>query len=128
MTKILKLIAAAVLVLGVSSCNFKIDNPKASNFVGTWDLEKVEVVATSGSVTSSTPSTLDYLVITKDKISVYEADKLSREGSFSVKDNMIFVNGTATYKVAEFKTREMTLTQDGFGLLVSEYRYYYKKR
>ena len=117
-----------MVALALSACNIKIDNPKASNFVGTWDLQSTEIVSPDGSVTKSVPNTLDYIVFSKSQVSFYEADKLSREGSFAVKDNVIYVNGTAAYKVASLTGREMTLTQSGIGILVSEYRYNYKKR
>jgi len=128
MKKIFYIIAAALLALGLNSCNMTIENPKAGNFVGTWDLQSTEIIGVNGSVTTSVPKTLDYLVITKDKISFYESSKLSKEGKFDVKDNVIYVDGVATYKVEKFSLREMTLSQDGLGLLVNSYRANYKKR
>ena len=35
-------ITAVAVTLGFSSCNSKIDNPKQSNFIGTWQLKKME--------------------------------------------------------------------------------------
>lgn len=128
MKKFFTFIAVAALTLGISSCNIKIENPKASNFVGTWDLQTIEIVGTDGAVTTSASKTLDYLVITKETIAFYEAGKLAEEAPFAVKDNMIYVDGVATYKVDNLTFKEMTISRDGFGLLVSTYRYYYKKR
>lgn len=128
MKKIFYIIAAAVIALGLSSCNSKIENPTERNFIGTWDLQSYEIVGADGSVTNMTPKTLDYWVVKDGTISFYEADQLSREGSFAVKDKMIYINGVSTYKIDEMTRKEMTLSQDGFGILVSTYKYHYKKR
>ena len=128
MRRFFYLFIAAVMALGVCSCNMKIENPKARNFVGTWDLQSKEIISPDGTVTTSTPKTLDYIVFTESTISFYDADKLSTQGSFAVKDNVIYVNGTACLNVVSLPGREMTLSQDGIGILVSEYRFHYKKR
>ena len=128
MKKIISLIAAVAMALGVCSCNSKIENPTERNFIGTWDLQRTEIIGTSGSVTTSQPNTLDYLVFTENSISFYDADKLSKQAKFAVKDNVIFVDGIATYKIDNLTRKEMTLSVDGIGLLVTSYRYYYTKR
>ena len=128
MKKIVYIIAAAVIALGVSSCNGKIENPTAGNFIGTWDLQSYEIVGADGSVTNMAPKTLDYWVIKDGTVSMYEANNLSREADFAVKDKMIYINGVSTYKIDEMTRKEMTLSQDGFGILVSSYKYHYKKR
>ena len=63
MKRILIILSAVVLALGLSSCNGKIENPTARNFIGTWDLISTDVVATDGTVTSTPCKSLDYLVI-----------------------------------------------------------------
>ncbi|MBO4455734.1 MAG: hypothetical protein J5759_04740 [Bacteroidales bacterium] len=128
MKKILNILAAAALLLGLSSCNGKIENPTARNFVGTWDLNTIETTTPGGSVTTAPVKTLDYLVITDSTISIYEADKLSRSGSFAVKDNVIFIDGISYYTVESLTRKEMVLSQSGLGILVSGYKYYYTKR
>lgn len=128
MKRIISFIAAAALALGICSCNSKIENPTARNFIGTWDLQRTEITGTSGSVTTTQPSTLDYLVFTENSISIYNADELTKQGKFAVKDNVIYIDGVASYNIDSFTRKEMTLSVDGFGLLVSNYKYYYKKR
>lgn len=128
MKRIINIIAAAVIALGLSSCNAKIENPTARNFVGTWDLESIETMASSGSVTTTPVKTLDYLVITETTIQFYEKDKLDREGTFAVKDKVIYVNGSAYYNVESLTGKEMVLSQSGLGILVDSYKYHYKKR
>ena len=128
MKRIISIVAVALVALGISSCNIKIENPTARNFIGTWDLVSTEIVAPNGSVTTTPSNSMDYLIITENTISYYEADKITNHYSFGVKDNKVFVDGTARYDIESFATREMTLTQDGFGLLVSKYKYHYKKR
>lgn len=128
MKKIFYIIAAAVIALGLSACNAKIENPTERNFIGTWDLESYEIVGSDGSVTSVAAKTLDYWVIKDGTVSMYEANKLSREADFAVKDKMVYINGVSTYRIDEMTRKEMTLSQDGFGILVSTYKYHYKKR
>lgn len=128
MKKFFYILAAAALVLGLSSCNGKIENPTARNFIGTWDLNKIETTTPGGSVTTTPVKTLDYLVIADGTISIYEADKLSRSGSFAVKDNVIFIDGVSYYTVESLSRKEMILSQNGLGILVSGYKYYYTKR
>ncbi|MBR5906061.1 MAG: hypothetical protein IKZ51_06365 [Bacteroidales bacterium] len=128
MKKIFYIIAAAVIALGLSSCNSKIENPTERNFIGTWDLESYEIVGADGSVTSVAAKTLDYWVVKDGTVSMYEANKLSREADFAVKDKMIYINGVSTYRIDEMTRKEMTISQDGFGILVSTYKYHYKRR
>ncbi|MBR4809236.1 MAG: hypothetical protein IK031_03040 [Bacteroidales bacterium] len=129
MKKILSFIAGAALVLGLASCNVKIENPKASNFVGTWDLNTIETTATSGSVTTTPVKTLDYLVITENTITFYENGKQTESGQFDVKDNVIYVDGLSYFNVEKLTLKEMVLSQDPLlGILVSKYTYYYTKR
>ena len=128
MKRILNILAAAVIALGLSSCNAKIENPTARNFVGTWDLQTIETLASSGSVTTTPVKTLDYLVITETTIHFYEKDRLDKEGTFAVKDNVIYVNGSAYFNVESLTGKEMVLSQSGLGLFVDSYKYHYKKR
>lgn len=128
MKRILIILTAAVMALGLSSCNAKIENPTARNFIGTWDLVSTDVVATDGTVTSSTSKSLDYLVIEENSISFYESDKIVRHGKFAVKDKVIFFEGNAYFEVESLTRNEMVLNQSGFGLLVKEYRFHYKRR
>lgn len=128
MKRILIILTAAVMALGLSSCNGKIENPTARNFIGTWDLVSTDVVATDGTVTSSTSKSLDYLVIEENSISFYESDKIVRHGKFAVKDKVIFFEGNAYFEVESLTRNEMVLNQSGFGLLVKEYRFHYKRR
>ena len=128
MKKIFYIIAAAVIALGLSSCNSKIENPTVRNFIGTWDLESYEIVGADGSVTNMAPKTLDYWVIKDGTVSMYEANNLSREADFAVKDKMIYINGVSSYRIDEMTRKEMTISQDGFGILVSTYKYHYKRR
>lgn len=128
MKKIFYIIAAAVIALGLSSCNGKIENPTAGNFIGTWDLESMDIVSPDGTITNMPSRTLDYWVIKNGSISIYEADKLSKEASFAVKDKYVYIDGVSAYKIEEFYRKEMTLTQEGFGILVSSYKYHFKRR
>ncbi|MBO4671809.1 MAG: hypothetical protein J5640_08245 [Bacteroidales bacterium] len=128
MKNLFHFIAITAIVLGICSCNTKIENPSARNLIGTWDLQRTEIISPDGTVTSSQPKTLDYLVITENSISFYDSDKLSKEARFAVKDNVIYVDGVASYDIDNLTRKEMTLSVDGFGLLVSSYKYYYKKR
>ena len=127
MKKFIYIIAAAALALGLSSCNMKIENPSERNFKGTWDLQSTETTYKDGTVSTSPVKSLDYLVITDKTIAFYDADKLSRQASFAVKDNVIYVDGYASYDVVSLTLREMTLRQDGLlGLYTVKYNY--KKR
>ena len=128
MKKIFQLIAAAALVLGLSSCNAKIENPTARNFIGTWDLNTIEVTTPGGSVTTTPVKTLDYLVITDSTISFYDNDRLTKSGKFAVKDKIIYYEGTPYYNVESITRKEMVLSQDGLGIFVSGYKYFYTKR
>lgn len=128
MKKFIYVIAAAALALGLSSCNMKIENPSARDFIGTWDLESVEIVSPDGTVTTTPSKTLDYWVIKDGTIAIYEADKLSKEASFAVKDKAIYIDGINSYRIEEMTRKQMTLSHDGFGILVSSYKYHYKKR
>lgn len=128
MKRILIILSAVVLALGLSSCNGKIENPTARNFIGTWDLISTDVVATDGTVTSTPCKSLDYLVIEENTISFYESDKISKHGKFAVKDKVIFFEGNAYFDVESLTRNEMVLNQSGFGLLVKEYRLHYKRR
>ena len=128
MKKFFYIIAAAVIALGLSSYNAKIENPTERNFVGTWDLQSYEIVSPDGTVTSMAAKTLDYWVIKDGKVSMYEAGKLSKECDFAVKDKAVYINGVYAYKIEEMTYKELTLTQDGIGILVSTYKYHYKRR
>lgn len=124
MKRIISIIAVAIVALGLSSCNSKIENPTERNFIGTWDLVSVETIYKDGTVTTSPSKTLDYLVITESTISFYDADKLSRQGKFAVKDNVIYVDGYASYDIENLTRKEMTLKQEGLlGLYTNKYNY-----
>lgn len=128
MKRIISIIAVAIVALGLSSCNSKIENPTERNFIGTWDLQSYEIVSPDGAVTSMAAKTLDYWVIKDGTVSMYEAGKLSKEAAFAVKDKAVYINGVYAYKIEELTRKEMTLSQDGIGILVSSYKYHYKRR
>ena len=125
MKKIFLALTAVVLAIGLSSCNQEIENPRANNFVGTWDLKTIETTVL-GSTVVSKPDHKTSLVITKETITSWTNDSKDWEGTFSFDNDRIFVNGTATYDVEFISYKEMTLTQSAFGL--AEAKYNYKRR
>ena len=140
-TKFLVLTLAVILTVTVvpGKINAEDDDTKIEHFVinKEWenDLESqrptsitIKIVGSDGSVTNMASKTLDYWVIKDGTVSMYEANKLSREADFAVKDKMVYINGVSTYRIDEMTRKEMTLSQDGFGILVSTYKYHYKKR
>ena len=54
MKKLIYVIAALLMVAGLSSCNGEIKDVKVSDLVGTWDLVSETTVFTDGRQTTST--------------------------------------------------------------------------
>jgi hypothetical protein len=120
-------ITAVAVTLGFSSCNSKIDNPKQSNFIGTWQLKKMEAIL-AGRVNQDLPIHGDiHVIITEETMSYWSGKQLSWESAFRYENKKIYLDGSPAYDVVSLTSNEMVLSARAV-IRYDSYKYYYQRQ
>ena len=120
-------ITAVAVILGFSSCNSKIDNPKVSNLIGTWQLNKMEAIL-AGRVNQDLPIYgNEHIIITQETMSYWSGKKCMWERSFHYDNRKIYLDGSPAYDVVSLTSKEMVLSARAV-IRYDSYKYYYYKQ
>jgi hypothetical protein len=127
MKKIFKVLAALLIVAGLSSCNAEIKNIKINNLIGTWDLVSETIVSYSGTETTTTASAGHYIVITESTFTEYSGSTKT-EYPMQFSDPHLILSGAIYYDIVSLTYKEMVLSSDPLLPLYKEKKYTYKRR